>query len=241
MAEKPAVIILHGWGLSGSVYDPLKKLLENAGFLVFAPDLPGFGQTKPPDTIWGLTEYVKYLHEYLKKKSLNQVIFVGHSFGGRIALKYSYYHPAQVKGIILTGTPGFSPVRGSRRFIIRWVAKLGKAAVSVVPIKAYRELFQRLFYYAVGVRDFYRAEGIMKDVFKVVVEESLDGSMKTVRCPCLLIWGENDLIVPVRVAKKMASTINKSQLIIVPGTDHSIPILNSEKIFPELIRFIDRL
>jgi pimeloyl-ACP methyl ester carboxylesterase len=82
---------------------------------------------------------------------------------------------------------------------------------------------QRWFYYRIGVRDFYRASGSMRQTFKNVVAESLHGPMTSVSIPTLLLWGETDQIVPLWVAKKMKETIAKSLLIAVPNVGHALP------------------
>lgn len=223
MAEKQTVIILHGWGLSGRVYQPLTRLLAEHGFRIYSPDLPGFGKSKQPPYVWGIKEYAKHLHLFIVGHQLKKPILLGHSFGGRVALMYNYIYPEGAKALILTGTPGYSSVPKSKRFLAMWLAKVGRFTLSLLPMGEYRRLFQRLFYRLVGARDFYRANDLMGEVFKTVVQEPLDDYMRSIRCPCLLIWGGKDSVVPQNIAGKMARIIPKAQLVVVPEADHGLP------------------
>ena len=66
-------------------------------------DLPGFGESKEPDDIWDLSDYVENLHKLLKELDINNPSLIGHSFGGRIAIKYASKY--KVNKLILFGSP----------------------------------------------------------------------------------------------------------------------------------------
>ena len=63
----------------------------------------------------------------------------------------------------------------------------------------------------------------MRDIFKLVVQEELVSSMLCVSCPCLLVWGADDIIVPVSVASRMEHIIEGAKLVTVPSSDHGLP------------------
>lgn len=233
-----SIVILHGWGLSGERFNGLKDELARLGYRVFAPDLPGFGKSAMPKNPWHLSDYVRFLDSYCKKNSITKPILIGHSFGGRIALKYQKLHPGKTKGLVLTGTPGFTPIARSKIVFFIALAKLGKLIVSLIPLPEFQNSLRRWYYYVVGARDFYRAQGVMMDIFKAVVREELVTSMLAVDCRCLLLWGGEDIIVPVPIANKMKHVIDNATLVVVPGMDHGFPY-KEPKIFSEHVdRFI---
>jgi pimeloyl-ACP methyl ester carboxylesterase len=85
-----------------------------------------------------------------------------------------------------------------------------------------REAIRKWYYYAVGAREFTKAQGVMRDVFKHVVAEDLAGYMNAIHVPCLLVWGEDDRITPLWIAKRMNECIQGSTLITIPSADHGV-------------------
>lgn len=220
---RPSIVILHGWGLSSKRFDGLGGVLRKKGFTVYIPDFPGFGEAPPPPIPYTLSDYAEFLGEYIKNKRLSDVVLIGHSFGGRVSLKYSMRAPKELRAMILTGTPGFTPVPRKKLLVFIVIAKIGRLFFSVWPLNRIQEKIRLWYYYLVGAREFYRAEGVMRETFKRIVQEDLRKPMESVRVPCLLVWGSLDHITPVWIAKKMTEMIQGSTLIIIPDHDHGVP------------------
>lgn len=238
---RPTIIILHGWGLTGVRFAPLARVLRSYGYRVFTPDLPGFGDSVMPTRPYSLSDYVHFLEDYISEKKLRSVILIGHSFGGRVTLKYCGEHRPNLRGIILTGTPGFTPVPRKRLFIFIFLAKIGKLFFSLWPLSLLQEKIRLKYYYLVGAREFYRAQGVMRETFKRVVQEELSPLMKHVQSPCLLAWGALDRITPVWIAEKMHKEIHGSDLLIIPDNDHGVPYKNPERFASSIKKFIENL
>ena len=104
------VVILHGWPLSGATFAPLSRALATKGYHAFAPDMPGFGNAKLPNKPYHLDDYVSFIQQYAAMRKLKKFILIGHSFGGRVALKFARKNSGMIERLILTGVPGFLPV-----------------------------------------------------------------------------------------------------------------------------------
>ncbi len=220
--KKSAIVILHGWGLSGETFLALVEEFKKRGYQAFAPDFPGFGAASIPAHPWNLADYAKFLHEYLETNHIRHPILIGHSFGGRVALKYEQKYPKSVRALILSGTPGFSPTNRKKLLIFISLAKIGATFWSLPIFKFFKKTVQTWYYCLIGVREFSRAKGVMRQIFKNIVQEELVSPMKAVQVPCALIWGENDPIIPVDIAQKMLSVISGSKLFIIPSSDHAV-------------------
>lgn len=238
---KPPIVILHGWGLSSARFNPLVGQLRLLGYTVFAPDLPGFGESAMPINPWGLKDYVEFVDRYLHKNSITLPILIGHSFGGRVALKYQVLYPKKTKALILTGTPGFTPVAKRKIVFFTMLAKVGKVFVALLPFPEFKQSLRRWYYYVAGARDYYRASGVMRDIFKMVVGEELVTSMLAIDCPCLLLWGQQDIIVPTAVASKMVQIIDGAKLVVIPEADHGLPYKMPEVFAAEVDKFLKSL
>lgn len=216
------IIILHGWGLSGGRFSGLKTLLTKKGYRVYAPDLPGFGSSDLPKHPFKLADYALFLKNFIEKNHIQNPAIIGHSFGGRVTLMFDFLYPHILSKIIFTGTPGFTPIAKKKIVFFVLLAKIGKFFFTLPLLRNFYRQVQRWYYYIAGAKEFYRAEGVMRETFKLVVQEGLEEAMKTLHVPTLLVWGADDAITPVWIAEKMHHVIDDSQLVIIPEGDHGV-------------------
>jgi pimeloyl-ACP methyl ester carboxylesterase len=224
------IVILHGWGLSANTFAPLAAELRKNHMIVFVPDFPGFDSRHIPTNPMTLSDYVDFLDEYMHKHNIKKPILIGHSFGGRVALKYQNNFPKKVAALVLTGTPGFTPISKNKLTVFIMIAKVGGALMSLPVLNMIKDRVRLWYYYAVGARDFYRAEGVMRETFKNIVKEPLVECMENIRVATLLVWGEHDVIVPPAVAYQMEKVIPRARLILIAKIGHDVPF-KSPKIF----------
>lgn len=238
---KPTVVILHGWNLSGERFTPLAQSLRKFGYKVFTPDLPGFGEEKAPLQPWHVVEYARFLDTYLRTNRISKPVLIGHSFGGRVALTYAYSFPRNVSSLILSGTPGFTPVPKKRLVFFIVLAKIGGFLFSVPPLSLFEDWVRRWYYYAVGAREYFRAEGSMRQTFKNIVQDDLVVAMEALAIPCLLLWGEYDIIVPPAIAQRMKDVIPQATLKIIPEADHGAPFKQPDVFASYVDNFLQKL
>ena len=201
------IILLHGWGQNIKMMDPLGNNLSD-NFRITILDLPGFGSSETPHFAYNINDYTEVLHEFLDSLNIKNPILIGHSFGGRIAINYSSLY--KVKKLVLFGSP----------FVVREKKGLKiKILKSLKKIKMLDSLAERVKKY-VGSEDYKAANGIMREILVNTVNTDLTENAKKINIPTLLIWGENDVAVPVSEAKLLEKTINDSALIILPGTHY---------------------
>lgn len=229
---KLSVIILPGWGLARDKFVPLCTTLKTYGYRVYNPELPGFGKSAIPKLPLSLGDYALFLKRYINVHAIKNPVLVGHSFGGRVALKYLSDNPHGAMACILSGTPGFfttSRLKMIKRTVIIAIAKMGNVFFKLAGSDGTKKAVRQWYYYMVGIRDFYKAKGPMKDTFRLVVKEDMLPLMKKVEIPTLLIWGEHDRLVPVSIARKMVKTIRKAGLVVIPKADHAVPMKEPAK------------
>lgn len=239
--DKPSLIVLHGWGLSKERFGPLIQTLVAAHYAVYTPDFPGFGVSTMPDKPLVLSDYAEFLHDYITSHKIKNPVLIGHSFGGRVSLKYNYLYPNSVRALILTGTPGFTPVSRKKIILFVTLAKIGKFIFSIPPLNIIKSTVRSWYYYVVGAREYYRANEVMRETFKNIVQESLDVPMKANKLPTLLIWGENDYITPTSIPHRMKTVMPQAILEIVKDSDHGLPYKQPEKFYAHIKSFLQFL
>lgn len=230
-----SIVILHGWGLRGDVYQKLKGLLEKEGFKVFIPDLPGFGTEPLRSKTMTLDDYVDFVDDFLKAKKIVKPVMIGHSFGGRVALKYAFKYPERVNKLVLTGAP---VIRSGvfKRKISRIVSIVGGQLFGFLP-KTKTDSLRKLLYSLIGERDYYKA-GPLKEVFKNIINEDLVFYAKNVKVSVLLVWGESDRVVPVSDMKKIVKIIPHATFSVVKDVGHKLPYEKPEEFFKAIRPFL---
>lgn len=241
LMEKYPVVILPGWLLGGKRFEPLRLGFEKKGYKTFVVDFPGFEDSPPLKEVFDLTDYVKDLHHFLKTKKIHKAIFVAHSFGGRVALKLLSQHPDRAVALILSGTPGYPELSPWRRYLTIGIAKTGNFLASIPPFMFTRPLLRKLFYRVTKTTDYARVSGVMRETFKKIIKEQLVDYMHKIRIPTLLLWGGNDRLVPVTIARKMQMTIKNARLVIIPEKGHMFAYREPEVIVGEVTEFLKQL
>jgi len=233
--SKKNIIILHGWGLSGKTYSRLIELFKKEGCLVFAPDLPGFGSEPLQKPSTELNDYVKFVHDFIMKHKMQKVILIGHSFGGRVAIKYAFEHPKNVSKLILTGVPVIRK-KSLQKQLAFIAAIVGGKFLSLFPQTA-REFFRKILYFMIGEWDYYKS-GPLKQVFKNIIGEDLVQYIQKIKIPTLLIWGKDDRLVSASSVEKIKNYIPHAKVIIVSKTGHKLPYENAALFFEKVLPFI---
>ena len=205
------IIFLHGWGKSKKDYKELLDLLVKK-YTVYALDLPGFGQT-PIDRPFDLDDYVSYVYKFIKKKNLEKVVLAGHSFGGRVSIKFALKYPELLKKLILIGSHGIE----RKNLLIKSINSI-KSIKLITP-----DFFQRIFRQVFGSNDYLGASPAMRETMKKVVGENLEPELSKIKVPTQLIWGENDHTTPIWMGKVMTAQIQGSTLSVIAGGDHGVP------------------
>lgn len=237
--KKQDVIILHGWNLAGNRFTPLADVFLSRGFRVFTPDFPGFGSEPAPKNPWHVVDYAEFLKTYMGKNHIHSPVLVGHSFGGRVALKFSHIYPGELKALILTGTPGFSPVPTKKLVFFMALSKVGGLLFALPVLHVLADYARRFLYYVAGSRDFLRAEGTMRQTFKNIVRDDLLPAMESVSVPCLLLWGEFDVMVPLIIGQRMQQAIPNATIKVIPESDHSVPFKQPDIFASYVVAFLE--
>ncbi len=231
------VLILHGWGGSSGSWIPVQKILANQGYRVIVPDFPGFGKSITPPEPWGIKEYNDFILKFSQELKLGEFFLIGHSFGGRIAIKFATQYPERIKKLILCDSAGIKPKPGFKTRIIFWLSRIGNAIFTPKHLQRFKDSARNLFYIFLRNRDYVKANGTMKKTIKKVLDEDLLSDLSKIKTNTLIIWGKADKMVPVRYAYIFKEKIENSKLEIMPKIGHSPHLEEPEKFSKILTSF----
>ncbi|MCD8497675.1 MAG: alpha/beta hydrolase [Alphaproteobacteria bacterium] len=108
--DSPVILWAHGWGHSHEAFMPLAESLVRLGKHVLI-DFPGFGQSPKPDADWATEDYADAMAAWIKEQGIGPVIWVGHSFGGRVGIQLAARHPDLIKAMCLIAGAGLKRKR----------------------------------------------------------------------------------------------------------------------------------
>lgn len=232
------ILMLHGWPANSADYAELAPILAQSGFRVIVPDLPGWGQTPPPPTAWSVSDYMRWVQAFVESLSLPPYILFGHSFGGRISIKYVLQYPYQVRGLVLCAAAGIKPNPYTvKRRLLKRTAKAGQAVFSIPGFRVLAPYARKLLYRAAGSTDYLQAEGVMKETIVKVLDEDLSPLLAEIRHPTLLLWGSEDGATPLSDGEGMAKHIPHASLHVFEGARHNLPKQHPALVAEKVIAF----
>lgn len=229
------IIMMHGWGCDSSTLAILEHVaLEHCE--VYNIDLPGFGQSQEPPTVWGVEEYAQMLEKFVDTLGIDKPMLLGHSFGGRVALLYSSRRP--VSRLLLVDAAGVKPRHSLKYYIKVYSYKIAKAAYPLIFGKERAAKRIEQMRSTRGSADYRSSSPMMRQVMVKAINTDLRYVMPKITAPTLLLWGEADTATPMRDALIMHKLIKNSNLVSFPGAGHFSFVDNPYQSAAAMRRFI---
>src|SRR3954449_4777425 len=254
----PPVLLLHGLGGNWTAW--LQTLPAVAReHRVVAVDLPGFGASAPGSDGISIPGYARTIERFCERLGLEEVVVAGSSLGGWVAAELALRAPERVRGLVLIDAAGMVPTRAERLKSVSMMrgAELGaplaprfRAAIAARP-----RLRKLALKYTVADPKRLAADLVLMALpaapdpgfgpaFVAARRSWSDAwcdQLTEIERPTLIVWGEQDALLPLRHAREWARRIRGSELRVIPGAGH-LPMLERPVLVnPILRRFLDRL
>lgn len=222
------ILILHGWGQEKASWQELAQKLR-----VTEPteilELPSFGQEPQVDASWGVPEYTAWVKQKILDQRWDNIILLGHSFGGRLSSYVASDQPTWLRAVILYGAPClYRP-----QWDIRWKILLAKILKPLIPKSFRNNLLPEHLRQA-------EALGLGK-TFRHVVGFDQTDRLPRISVPTLLLWGARDYDVPLSIAREMQHLISGAKLEILPDLGHNAHLENPFLFYGKIKSFVENL
>jgi len=215
LAGKEILFFSHGWGADKTNLAAIFNSLIS-DFRIISIDLPGFGESDHPKETIGSIEYAEIIYKFLSKLDIKKIVYIGHSFGGKIGIVLSKNYPDIVKKLVLINSAGIRARRSLFWYLKVYSFKMMKFVYkNIIRDKVKLEKLKTQF----GSDD-YKNAGKMKDILVKTVSEDFTDYLREINCPTFLYWGEKDDATPIWMAKKMKKLIKDSGIFIVKNGGH---------------------
>ncbi|APG65253.1 alpha/beta hydrolase [Tenacibaculum todarodis] len=215
--EGRAIIVLHGLmgALSnfGDTFDHFSK----KGYKVIIPELPLYTLPLLKTNVKNLASF---LHDFIEHKNLEDVVLLGNSLGGHIALYYIKQYPKDVAGLVLTGSSGLYensmgnnyPRRGDKEFVANKTRE-----VFYDPAVATEELIDEVYDVINDRNTLLKTLAIAKSA----VRHNMAKDLPNMKQPTCLIWGKQDSVTPPEVANDFHRHLPDSDLFWIDKCGHA--------------------
>jgi pimeloyl-ACP methyl ester carboxylesterase len=245
----PALLLLHGFGSSLQAWDDWSVKLAQK-YRVIRLDLPGFGLTgASPANDYSEEKDLAFLTHFADKLSLEKFSVIGHSMGGKMAWSLAASQPERVQALVLMAPDGFPETKdiGTKPYEVPAIMGLIKY---VLPKYLVRKSIEPAFAEADALSDalvnrYYdmlRAPGVRGAILErsnQTIYTDPVPRLKAIKAPTLLIWGEQDQMIPSTNAQSYATVLSNSSTVLVPKLGHLLQEEQPEKGLAAVIQFLD--
>jgi len=234
------LIFIHGLGSYLKAWDRNIPVLKNY-FRCIALDLPGYGKSSKQLHNGSVKFYREFLNEFIKALGLKNIVLVGHSMGGQIALSFVINFPDVIKKLILIAPAGFETFNSTDVDELKDIISPEltynasneqirinyKANFFQMPIEAEEMISDRI---AIKKdEEFYNHCQIVSNSLSGLLTEPVFNRLNEINIPTLIFFGKNDLLIPNRIHYKTtteeiallgASQIKNSKLLLIENCGH---------------------
>lgn len=249
--EGTAVILLHGLG--GSVENWVLNVSALAQHhRVYAVDLAGFGRSDKPPVLFTLSYGAQFVNDFMEVQRIDRASMIGNSLGGGVTLQFAIRFPDKVEKLVLANSVGLGK---EGAFVMRlatlhliselltrpsrkgktWFLRECVYDPALIPDELV-ETFYRLAslpgwqkYYLSALRGFANFRGQRTDIVHSIVD-----NLVTITAPTLILWGQQDRILPVAHAYIAQDRIPNATLQILNPCGH-LPQLERPEEFNALV------
>lgn len=235
------MVLVHGVGLHGAVWDP--QVAEfSSSHRVVAYDTLGHGASDPPPAAASLEDYLAQLAGLLDALDIERAILVGHSMGALIATAFAIAHPPRVVALAAL-CPVYDRDAGSRAASLERAAALARcgpeAGVDATlrrwfgddPDAAAREKAEILRGWLAGADPIGYARAYR--VF-VTADRAIVGRLGALAAPALFLAAADDPNSTPAMSRRMAAEAPRGRAVVLPGARHMVPFVSPGPVNAEI-------
>ena len=256
--QGPVILLIHGIAGTAATWTAVQERLAER-FTTIAPDMPGHGVSDKPAGDYSLGNLASTLRDLLVALGHERATLVGHSLGGGVAMQFSYQFPAQTERLILVSSGGLGRdvnlilraacLPGADLFLATVAGPLAAAGSSIgralgrVGWRPAPDIQEVASGFA-SLADTSTRTAFLHTLRSVVgtTGQRVNASNRlylAAEMPTLLIWGENDPIIPAHHAQSAHERMPGSRLVTFAGSGHMPHLDEPNRFANALLDFMD--
>lgn len=228
--KNPTIIFMHGWGMDKSSFESLVHFFYGK-YSVLNFDFPNFGLSESADDYFDTYEYAYQIFLLIKSLNINEVVLVGHSFGGRIAILLSTIFDIKIRGCVLTSSAGLTRFSVVNKIKIQ-AYKLLKSLSNIGLVK--KEILSRC-----GSDDYKKLDDNMRKIFIKIINQDLSFLLDKISSQVYLVWDKKDTITPCWILNKLKKKVRYNKVFYFNCGGHYACFFNKNKFCKILLNMIE--
>lgn len=249
-AAHPPMILIHGYTASAYVWKTAAPMLADLDFRVIAVDLIGFGYSEKPRWFeYSITAQARMIERFMDRLGLGRSVVVGSSYGGAVASILALDYPERVEKLVLVDTVCNDDLKNHPVLRLASVPGIGEV---ITPFLADSRAFLRFRMHGTLAKANHhmitedRIDSIRRPLFAADGHHSLLATSRNwhanrieqdahlINQPTLIIWGEEDTVIPISDGYKLHAEILNSRFVVLKDCGH-VPQEERSEIFAELV------
>lgn len=248
--SNPTMILIHGYTASTYVWKTVAPMLAEKDFHVVAVDLLGFGYSdKPAWFEYTIAAQARMVERLMNRLGIGRATIIGSSYGGAVASTLALDYPERVEKLILVGAVCNDEVLDNPLLKIAAIPLLGELLTPFVldsKLLSKTRMKETLAPDAHHLIDAERVESVMRplkarDAHHSVLASArnwdanrIQADVHLINQPTLLIWGENDSVIPLHNGECLYDAMLNSRLVVLKDCGH-LPQEEKPERFVELV------
>ena len=235
----PPVVLIHGLGARAEDWANLAPYFSRAGFRVYMPDLPGYGQSDMPANFsYSIADQAQVVVGILDALGLRQVDLGGWSMGGWIAQVVAIRHPERVSRLILFDSAGIyaRPEWNTALFTPTTPDQIAQLDALLMPNPPAVPRFVAADILRISKAHSWVIQRALASM--LTGRDTTDHLLPLLKMPVLIVWGAVDRITPVDQALRIHALLPQSHLNVFQGCGHLAPSQCAPAIAPSILQFL---
>lgn len=249
-AADPLIILIHGYTASVYVWKTVAPMLADAGFHVIAVDLIGFGYSEKPSWFdYSIQAQARMIQRFMDRRGIGRAVLAGSSYGGAVAATVTLDSPERVEKLVLVDAVINDDLKSHPVLKLASLPGLGEV---ITPFLSDSRMFMRHRMHGTLAKANHhmitdeRIENIRRPLFAADAHHSLLATSRNwsanhiqrdanqINQPTLIIWGEEDTVIPVKNGYTLHKEILNSRFVILKDCGH-VPQEEKADIFVDLV------
>ena len=239
--SEKTLLLIHGLGASAERWEHvIPRFAKN--YRVLVPDLIGFGLSDKPLVDYTPDYLSDFIRKFLKKLNIDSVIIIGSSLGGQIGAEFTYQNNSMVEKLVLISPSGImkhsTPALDA--YVMAALYPSDSSASNAFQIMSGSKNIDKK-----TIKGFVRRMKLpnakmafMSTLLGLKDAEIISEKLVSIKSPTLIIWGENDPIIPIKYAQSFVSEIDDCRFVKMENCGHTPYVEAPDKFYKIVSDFL---
>ena len=241
--SKKVLVLIHGLGASAERWEHVIPKLSRK-YTVIAPDLPGFGHSDKPSLDYTPRFFAEFLSDFLETIGINRCSMIGSSLGGQIVTEYAMTYHEKIENIILVSpagvmkhlTPALEAYVAAALYpnqdTTSYAFQMMSGADEEIPANVIDDFIERMLMPNAKM-------AFMSSLLGLKNADVINHRLVNISASALVIWGENDPVIPIKYANDFVSSLKDCQYIEMQNCGHTPYVEDPKRFADNVLDFLD--